>query len=97
MFNFNMFDQNTYKDLYTANFYIDALQHTKSNLTDKVITDPVLNKAAHNFLDAQTMFAKMIAQNTTAIAKHGVDSFCKTYFPQVSTTTAATTTKPKAL
>ena len=88
MFNFNMFDQNSYKDLYTANFYIDALQHTKSNLTDKVITDPVLNKAAHNFLDAQTVFAKMIAQNTTTIAKHGVDSFCKTYFPQ--------TTKAKA-
>lgn len=95
MFNFNMFDQNSYKDLYTANFYIDTLQHTKSNLTDKVITDPVLNKAAHNFLDAQTMFAKMIAQNTTAIAKHGVDAMCKTYFPQVVTTTPAA--KPKAL
>lgn len=83
-----MFDQNSYKDLYTANFYIDTLQHTKSNLTDKVITDPVLNKAAHNFLDAQTTFAKMIAQNTTTIMKHGVDALCKTYFPQ--------TTKSKA-
>lgn len=84
MFNFNMFDQNAFKDFYTANFYIDALQHTKSNLTDKVITDPVLNKAAHNFLDAQTVFAKMIAQNTTNIAKHSVDSMCKTYFPQAT-------------
>ena len=84
MFNFNMFDQNSYKDLYTANFYIDTLQHTKSNLTDKVITDPVLNKAAHNFLDAQTAFAKMIAENTTTIAKHSVDSMCKTYFPHTT-------------
>lgn len=84
MFNFNMFDQNAFKDFYTANFYIDALQHTKSNLTDKVITDPVLNKAAHTFLDAQTVFAKMIAQNTTTIAKHSVDSMCKTYFPSTS-------------
>jgi hypothetical protein len=80
-----MFDQNSYKDFYTANFYIDALQHTKSNLTDKVITDPVLNKAAHNFLDAQTAFAKMIAENTTTIAKHSVDSMCKTYFPNTAT------------
>lgn len=88
MFNFNMFDQNAFKDFYTANFYIDALQHTKSNLTDKVITDPVLNKAAHNFLDAQTVFAKMIAQNTTTIAKHSVDSMCKTYFPHTNKTKA---------
>jgi hypothetical protein len=82
MFNFNMFDQNSFKDLYTANFYIDTLQKTKSILTDKVITDPVLNKAAHDFMDAQTVFAKMIAHNTTSIAKHSVDSMCKSYFPQ---------------
>lgn len=87
MFNFNMFDQNAFKDLYTANFYIDTLQKTKSILTDKVITDPVLNKAAHEFLDAQTVFAKMVATNTTNIAKHSIDSISKTYFP---------TTKSKA-
>jgi len=81
MFNFNMFDQNAFKDLYTANFYIDMLQKTKSVLTDKVITDPVLNKAAHEFLDAQTVFAKMVATNTTTIAKHSIDSISKTYFP----------------
>lgn len=77
-----MFDQNAFKDLYTANFYIDTLQKTKSILTDKVITDPVLNKAAHDFMDAQTVFAKMVANNTTNIAKHSVDSMCKSYFPQ---------------
>lgn len=82
-----MFDQNAFKDLYTANFYIDTLQKTKSILTDKVITDPVLNKAAHEFLDAQTVFAKMVATNTTNIAKHSIDSISKTYFP---------TTKSKA-
>ena len=87
MFNFNMFDQNAFKDLYTANFYIDTLQKTKSILTDKVITDPILNKAAHEFLDAQTLFAKMVATNTTNIAKHSIDSISKTYFP---------TTKSKA-
>lgn len=81
MFNFNMFDQNAFKDLYTANFYIDTLQKTKSILTDKVITDPVLNKAAHDFLDAQTVFAKMVATNTTNIAKHSIDSISKTWFP----------------
>jgi hypothetical protein len=57
------------------------LQKTKSVLTDKVITDPVLNKAAHEFLDAQTVFAKMVATNTTTIAKHSIDSISKTYFP----------------
>ena len=76
-----MFDQNAFKDLYTANFYIDTLQKTKSILTDKVITDPVLNKAAHDFLDAQTVFAKMVATNTTNIAKHSIDSISKTWFP----------------
>lgn len=82
-----MFDPNTYKSFYTPEFYIDTLQKTKSVLTDKVITDPVLNKAAHQFLDAQTTFAKMVANNTTTIAKHSIDSISKTYFP---------TTKSKA-
>ena len=76
-----MFDPNTYKSFYTPEFYIDTLQKTKAVLTDKVISDPVLNKAAHNFMDAQTAFAKMVANNTTAIAKHSIDSISKTYFP----------------
>ena len=84
MYQFNMFDPNTYKNLYTPEFFIDTLQKTKSVLTDKVITDPVLNKAAHNFMDAQTSFAKMVATNTTAIAKHSIDSISKTYFPQTT-------------
>lgn len=81
MYQFNMFDPNTYKSLYTPDFFIDTLQKTKSVMTDKVITDPVLNKAAHNFMDAQTAFAKAMSNNATTIAKHSVDSLCKYWFP----------------
>lgn len=62
------------KNLYSPEFYIDSFQNTKKLVTDKVITDKTLNKAAHNFIDAQTAFAKVLVNNTLDIAKVVTDN-----------------------
>ena len=66
----------------TLEAHIDAFQTTKRGLTDKVITDPTLNKAAHDFINAQTVFAKMLAKNFTDLTKYSVDSYSRKLFPQ---------------
>jgi hypothetical protein len=66
----------------TLEAHIDAFQTTKRGLTDKVITDPTLNKAAHEYIDAQTVFAKMLAKNFTDLAKYSIDSHASKLFPQ---------------
>jgi hypothetical protein len=66
----------------TLEAHIDAFQTTKRGLTDKVITDPTLNKAAHEYIDAQTAFAKMLVKNFTDLAKYSVDSYANKAFPQ---------------
>ena len=66
----------------TLDAHIEAFQTTKRGLTDKVITDPTLNKAAHDFINAQTVFAKMLAKNFTDLTKYSVDSFTSKAFPQ---------------
>ena len=60
--------------MYSLESYVDVFQHTKKKVTDKVITDPVLNKAAHSFIEAQTIFAKMLIVNTQDIAKYALDN-----------------------
>jgi hypothetical protein len=74
---FSMFSQ-----YLTIDAHIDAFQTTKRGLTDKIITDPTLNKAAHEYIDAQTQFAKMLAHNFTDIAKYSMDSFASKWFPK---------------
>jgi hypothetical protein len=68
----------------TLDAHIEAFQTTKRGLTDKVITDPTLNKAAHEYIDAQTTFAKMLTKNFTDLAKYSVDSFASKVFPQTT-------------
>ena len=70
------------KELFTPDFYIDSLQNTKRNITNKVITDQTLNKAANDYINAQTAFAKMLSKNATDIAKYSVDSLGDKFFPQ---------------
>ena len=53
--------------MFTPEFYIDSFQSTKRLLTNKVITDPTLNKAAHNYIDAQTTFAKEMAKISNTV------------------------------
>ncbi len=67
---------------FTLEAHIDAFQTTKRGLTDKIITDPTLNKAAHDFINAQTVFAKMLAKNFADLAKYSVDSYANKAFPQ---------------
>lgn len=68
----------------TIELQIDMLQQLKKNLTDKIIKDPILNKAAHNFINSQTQFAKMLVNNFTDISKYYVESQAKVLFPQPS-------------
>ena len=68
--------------MFTLDFYIDSFQQTKKTLTNQVFKDPTLNKAAHNYIDAQTAFAKMLTSNTVDMAKYSVDSISKVLFPK---------------
>lgn len=67
---------------FTLDAHIESFQTTKRGLTDKVITDPTLNQAAHQYIDAQTVFAKMLAKNFTDLAKYSMDSYVNKVFPQ---------------
>jgi hypothetical protein len=68
--------------MFTPDFYIDSFQSTKKILTNQVFKDPTLNKAAHNYIDAQTAFAKMLASNTLDLAKYSVESVSNVLFPK---------------
>lgn len=67
--------------MFSINSYIDAFQLTKKTLTDRIITDTQLNKAANKFIEAQTTFAKMLVQNTENITKYFIESQCNIWFP----------------
>lgn len=77
-----MFSMYGYTPELSTDLFIDTIQHTKRILTDKLITDEVLNKAAHEFMSAQTTWARMVSKNTFAITKHFVDSQTKFWFPK---------------
>jgi hypothetical protein len=68
--------------MFTPDFFIDSFQSTKRMLTNQVFKDPTLNKAAHNYIDAQTAFAKMLTANTLDLAKYSVESVSKVLFPK---------------
>lgn len=71
-----------YYNMFTPEFFIDVVQNTKRAVTNKVITDPTLNKAALNYIDSQTQFAKMLTQNAVNIAKYSLDSMSDSWFPK---------------
>ncbi len=68
--------------MFTPQFYIDSFQSLKHSFTDKVITDPTLNKAANAFIDAQTAWAKMIVDNSTIITKYCFDKQTEVMYPK---------------
>ena len=68
--------------MFGPHFFIDTFQTSKKVITDAVFKDATLNKAAHNYIDAQTSFAKMMATNAIDLAKYSVDSVSKVLFPQ---------------
>ena len=75
---------------FTPSFFIDTFQDTKRIVTNQIIKDPTLNKAANNYIDAQTAFAKMLVNNAIDVSKYSVESISKVLFPQpVEVTKAA--------
>jgi hypothetical protein len=67
--------------MFSLENYVEMFQQTKKRITDKVITDTTLNKAAHSFIDAQTIFAKMLVSNTQEVVKYSVDKQTSFWFP----------------
>ena len=83
--------------MFTPDFYIDLFQSSKRMMTNKVYTDDRLNKVANNFIDAQTVFGKMIVNNTIEMLTYSVDSMSKVFYPQAEEKTVkAKTTKKSA-
>lgn len=77
-------------NMFTPDFFIDTVQETKRTVTNYVFKDPTLNKAAQDYINAQTAFAKMLAHNTLDLTKYSVDQISKVLFPQdVEVTRAA--------
>ena len=58
-------------------YFIDSFQNLKRSLTNKVITDPTMNKAANAFIEAQSTWAKMVAENSIELTKHYFDQLAK--------------------
>jgi hypothetical protein len=68
--------------MFTPDFYIEMFQSSKRMATDQIFKDERLNKIANDFIDAQTVFAKMLAKNTIEMLSYTVDSMNKTIYPQ---------------
>jgi hypothetical protein len=66
----------------TPEFFIDSLQGVKRDLTNRMITDPKMNRAAHNYINSQTEFAKMLVSNTVELGKYSMDCISERYFPK---------------
>lgn len=83
--------------MFTPDFFIDTVQETKRVITNQVFKDTTLNKAANDYINAQTAFAKMLAHNTIDLTKYSVESISKVLFPQpVEVTKAARAKAAKA-
>ena len=65
-------------------------------MTNKVYTDDRLNKVANNFIDAQTVFGKMIVNNTIEMLTYSVDSMSKVFYPQIEEKTVKAKTAKKS-
>ena len=67
--------------MFTPDFYIEMFQSSKRTATNQVFKDERLNKVANDFIDAQTVFAKMMAKNTIEMLSYAADSMSKTIYP----------------
>lgn len=73
---------------YSPDYIIDTVQTVKRVVTDQVYKDPTLNKAANDYITAQTQFAKMLAKNTIDLTTYSVESVSKFLFPKLEVKTA---------
>lgn len=79
--------------MFGPNFFIDTFQETKRTVTNQIFKDPTLNKAAHDYINAQTAFAKMLVNNAIDLSKYSIDSIGKVLFPQTVEVTKAARAK----
>jgi hypothetical protein len=70
----------------SPHFIIDTFQSTKKVITNQIFTDKTLNKAANDYIDAQTAFAKMLVNNTIDMTKYSVDTVSSYWFPKKEAT-----------
>lgn len=68
--------------MFSPDFYIDTFQETKRVVTNQIFKDPTLNKAAQDYINAQTAFAKMLSRNAVDLTAYSVESFSKFLFPK---------------
>ena len=81
--------------MFTPDFYIEMFQTSKRMATNQVFKDERLNKVANDFIDAQTVFAKMLAKNTIEMLSYTVDSMSKTIYPHSEDETVKAKTEKK--
>lgn len=79
--------------MFSPDFYIDAFQETKRVVTNQIFKDATLNKAANDYINAQTAFAKMLSHNFIDLSKYSVESISKVLFPQGMEVTKAARAK----
>lgn len=79
--------------MFGPDFFIDTFQETKRVITNQVFKDPTLNKAAQDYINAQTAFAKMLSHNAIDLTKYSVESISKVLFPQSAEVTKAARAK----
>ena len=79
--------------MFGPDFFIDTFQETKRTITNYVFKDPTLNKAANDYINAQTAFAKMLSHNAIDLTKYSVESISKVLFPQTVEVTKAARAK----
>ena len=79
--------------MFSPTFFIDTVQDTKRIVTNQVFKDPTLNKAANDYITAQTAFAKMLVNNAIDLSKYSVDSISKVLFPKEQEVTKAARAK----
>ena len=75
--------------MFTPDFFIDAFQSTKKVVFNQVVADKTLQKAATEYVDAQTQFAKMVVHNTISMAKYSVDAITSCWTPKKEEMVAA--------
>ena len=64
---------NTEENMDTVKYLIDSFQTNKKLLTDAFIIDRVYNKAANDFIVAQTQFGKMLVDNAFNLSKYTME------------------------
>ena len=61
--------------MFTSNAFIDTVQNTKKQAVETFVTDATFKKGLLEVIDAQTEFAKTVANNTVELSKVFLENF----------------------